>query len=298
MLGILKRLFGRADAAPAAPSRRIEITADDLVSASVLGPKLTRIAQGRPGIEAAEFDAASDLLAVTFAGGFRAQISLGNVLATLRHQDGAAQAHYIDNMLTAPDMSEGIMLPVLKPVSYIDIMQAQFNEMGFPADEAPRIWHREVAPGLVMILVRDTPAQMRQLMVSDIKALGLDDAALNAQAADNLRLYASQRDIRLNPLAENGPYQVRLDDNYDASLFFADPFWAKLCDERGISRLAGLFAARNILIVGDADQPETMAEMARIMEALPQDLAYAIMPHQLYLWQGTGWSPLPGPARH
>ncbi|MDO5605579.1 MAG: hypothetical protein Q4G25_10525 [Paracoccus sp. (in: a-proteobacteria)] len=301
MLGFFKRLFGGRDSARSdhgASARRIEITQDDLASAATLGPKLAQIALGRRGVETAEFDADSSLLVVGFDNGFRAQLSLDNVLATLRHQDGAAQADYIDNLLTAPDMSEGVMLPVLKPAVFIESARAQYRDMGIPDDEAPEIWHREVAPGLVMILVVDTPAQMRQLMVSDVEALGLDDAALNQQLLDNLRLYTGQSGVRLVPLAENGPYQVAVDENYDASMFFADAFWSKVCDELGMGRLVGLFAARNIVAFADAEQPEMIAEIQRVMESLPEDLAYAIMPHQLYLWEGAGWSPMPGPVRH
>lgn len=295
MLGFLKRLFGGADT-PATPSRSIEITAADLQSADTLGPKLALLAQARAGITSAEYDPARQVLLIAQDNGFQASIALDNALSALRGRGAQEQADYIDNLLT-PVASTTVeaprLLPVLKSADFLAKTRAQLRDMDVPDAEITDNWHREVAPGLILLLALDSPQQTRLLLPDDVAELGQDDAALVEQAVDNLSLYAQEVGINLAEQPSGAVHQVQMDENYDASLFFADHFWSAVAEDMQATRLAGLFAARNLVMVGNADRPEAVAELRQIGTALPADLPYAIAPGQLYQWQGQGWTVLP-----
>ena len=89
--------------------------------------------------------------------------------------------------------------------------------------------------------------------------------------------------------------QWRLDDNYEASLFFLPGVWDYQQQELG-GAPAAIFAARNLVFFANSADPEAMAILDILATTEGDAPAYAIAPGQIWLWQDRGWVPYEKPV--
>ncbi|MFV0408389.1 MAG: hypothetical protein ACK5LJ_01420 [Paracoccus sp. (in: a-proteobacteria)] len=302
MFGFLKKALSGGETAEAAPQGdddeiMLELSPDDLESPARLGPKLATFARMQQGVTDASYDPESELLKVSYASGLEGTSQLDNVIATLsRAESGEAVIAYLENFFADPGQkAEGYMLPVLKPAEYVETARKQLREAGqIGPDDAPPFWYGELAEGLVMILVQDTPEMMRLITMDDLEALDQDGEATMTQAQISLIEYVSDKGLGVSSQEDGLLHFVELDDNYEASTYFLEGFWNQLEQDMG-GAPAAIFAARNIVVFANSADPEAMAMLNAVATAGGDVPPYAIAPDRVWLWQDEAWQPWQAP---
>lgn len=293
MFRFLRNLFAghrSASSGQGAP-RRIEITQDDLRTVATLAPRVVEILQARPEVRSAVFDATTGMIRVTYRDDETQTMSLDNLLVALRQMQGEGLAGYLQNFLTRPDPaagSDGYLLPVLKPVSYIAQTRQSFIDAGIDEAEIALPFHLEFAPGLLMIFVRDTPSRMHVLSERDVEDMGLDAGQLVERALAELAAFLEDRPLQTLELAGGRLLQFQIDDNYESSVAFLSDIWG------GVSRhLGGLpgvaFVARNIVLAVNADDADSVRLLRGMLSPEAGDPPpYQIAPHDIYVPSSDG----------
>ena len=299
MFGFLKKLLGGGakSTAPVNDDGVLSITPDDLESPARLGPKLAVYARMQAHITDAGYDPETEAVKVSYVSGFEGSVFMKNMIPAMRAMNsGEEVAVYLENTFANIDVDpEGVLLPVLKPISYIETAREQMHASGLADDQPLATWYQQVAPELVKILVRDTPAQMQIVTRKALADEGLDDAAASAQALASLADYVNDRELGVLAHADGKLLQWRLDDNYEASLFFLPGVWDYQQQELG-GAPAAIFAARNLVFFANSADPEAMAILDIVATTEGDAPAYAIAPGQIWLWQDRGWVPYEKPA--
>lgn len=255
-------------------------------------PKLAAYAKMQAHIDDAHYDPETEAVKVRYASGFEGSVFLMNKIRAMRAMNsGEEVAAYLENSFANIEVNpDGVLLPVLKPMNYVETSREQMRAAGLPDDAPLPLWYQQVAPGLVKTLVRDTPSQMQIITRDALAEAGLDDAAASAQALASLADYVNERELGVLGHADGRLLQWRLDDNYEASLFFLPGVWDYQQQELG-GAPAAIFAARNLVFFVNSDDPDAMGILEIVATPEGEPPAYAIAPHQIWLWQDRGWVP-------
>ena len=135
---------------------------------------------------------------------------------------------------------------------------------------------------LAFTFVVDGEHNMRVLTRDVSAALGLDDLQrLARQAEENLAAYISRTGITNEQSVDGLLHRISLDGVYDASLIF---FFDNIRERLGIQNPAIAVAARDCLLICDADNPAALARLQAETDAVQDSSPYAISA-QLYRWQ-------------
>ena len=271
----------------------LEISADDLASAELIGPKIATLARLRADIAAADYE--RGVVHLRYHSGAEMTLDLGDVLTVLKQMDdGEAVMDYLDQALTEPSEDAVYLLPVLKGPDYIDTVRAQLREAGVPDDQPLPFWYQPLRTGLNVILMQDTPQMMRSVSEEELAAEGLDMEMARQQAMQDLARYCHERDLQVGAI-EDKLFQLQLDGNYEASTYFLSGLWDDIQDEFGAPP-AVLFAARNVVIYANSANAEAMRMLDVIAAPGGDAPAHAIAPHQILFWTDDGWSLQPADA--
>jgi len=135
---------------------------------------------------------------------------------------------------------------------------------------------------LAFTFVVDGEHNMRFLTHDVSASLGLDDIqTLTRQAEENLVTYISRTGITNEQSVDGLLHRISLDGVYDASLIF---FFDNIRERLGIQNPAIAVAARDCLLICDADNPAALARLQAETAAVQDSSPYAISA-QLYSWQ-------------
>ncbi len=289
MFGKLKKLF--AGAGTDEPTDRdgvLSLTPADLDAPDRLGPKLAAIAKMQPDVSAAQYDPAAGAVRLGYASGADGTVFLTNLVPTMRAlPNGEEVMVYLQNTFADPTIqTPGVLLPVLKPRSYIDIENSP--DLAKEDGVLDPLWFEEVAPGLVMTLVRDTPNQMQIVSERGLAAQGLDRESAMAEARASLIDYVNDRGLRISGMEEGALSTVELDGNYEASVYFLDGFWNHVASELGAPP-AVIFAARNVVVFASSADAKAMTLLRQVAASDLDPPAYAIDPNRIWRWQDEAW---------
>lgn len=250
---------------------------------------LDRLA-GQAGVENPRYDPDADAIRLS-RDGQETVLFLDNLARIVKNGDEAAINRALENLLAAPQVSvDGRILPVLKPADYIEQVRAQYADMGMTEDDAPVPFAERLDTGLMRVFVRDGERSMAILTAEDVDELGGPRAVL-ARAVSDLGDAVLDHPPQTEPVAD-GVFQVQIDGDYDASLYFLPEFWAGLAEDIG-GPPAVLFAAKNIVAVANADDGAAMHVLTQIAAPDGEPPAYAIAPDRIYLWRPEGWALAP-----
>ena len=140
----------------------------------------------------------------------------------------------------------------------------------------------QAAQILPVTFVVDGEHNMRFLTHDVSASLGLDDIqTLTRQAEENLVTYISRTGITNEQSVDGLLHRISLDGVYDASLIF---FFDNIRERLGIQNPAIAVAARDCLLICDADNPAALARLQAETAAVQDSSPYAISA-QLYSWQ-------------
>ncbi|NHF71579.1 hypothetical protein [Paracoccus xiamenensis] len=268
----------------------LEISAEDLASADLIGPKIAAFARLREDIAAADFDGGA--VSLRYHSGGEMALDVSELLGFLRQApDGQAVMDILDDALTEPSEDEGYLLPVLKGADYIETVQAQLREAGAPADQPLPFWYQPLRTGLNVVLMHDTPQMMRSVSEAELAGAGLDLDMARQQAMQDLARFCHERDLQVGSI-DDKLFQLQLDGNYEASTYFLSGLWDDIQDEFGAPP-AALFAARNVVIYANSADAEAMRLLQIVAAPGDEVPAHAIAPHQILYWTDDGWSLLP-----
>lgn len=177
------------------------------------------------------------------------------------------EALALDSPAEAPDPRQ--LLPVIKPVEWVDIARRQIQGSGLDPARAAFII-RPLVADLVVAYALDTDAMM-QFVTSDLlEELGLDEARLHETALANLARKLPEMEIK----GHDGRYVVRLDRNYDASMLLILDQWRDRVPIDGPILLA--VPARDEVLIGDAGDPDIAESLAEIAQEIVAQSPYAL----------------------
>ena len=127
---------------------------------------------------------------------------------------------------------------------------------------------------LAFTFVVDGEHNMRFLTHDVSASLGLDDIqTLTRQAEENLVTYISRTGITNEQSVDGLLHRISLDGVYDASLIF---FFDNIRERLGIQNPAIAVAARDCLLICDADNPAALARLQAETAAVQDSSPYAI----------------------
>lgn len=293
MLGFLKKLLGGGAADGPVDDRGVlSITPDDLESPDRLGPKLAAYAQMQDHIDEAVCHAEAELVRVRYASGIKAPCFMGQVIPAMAAMNTAEEVTaYLENRFADIDIqSQGRLLPVLKPASYIETAREQLRELGAGEDDPLPFWHADIAPGLILLLVYDSPTSMRSLGLEELKAQWAHPNDALQQARVELVDYLNDSEFGILSMYDGKLCQLKLDGNYEASLFFVSDVWDQQQEEFGAAP-AAIFAARNLVYFVNSADPDAMDLLKTLAAHDDEEPAYAILPRQIWLYEDGGWTP-------
>lgn len=269
----------------------LSITPDDLESPARLGPKLAAYARMLDHIADASYDSETESVKVRYASGIEASSYMGQVIPAMAAMNSAEEVTaYLENRFADIDpQSQGRLLPVLKPADYVENARQQMRELGAGEDDPLPFWHAEVEPGLILTLVYDSPASMRSLGLAELQAQWAHPNDALQQARVELVDYLNESEFGVLSMYDGKLHQLRLDGNYEASVFFVPDVWDQQEDEFGAPP-AAIFAARNLVYFANSADPEAMGLLKSVAESDAEEPAYAILPRQIWLYQAGGWT--------
>ncbi|MBA4490276.1 hypothetical protein [Paracoccus sp. S1E-3] len=278
---------------PAEREVALEISAEDLASADLIGPKIAAFARLREDIAAADFDGGT--VNLRYYSGGQVALDVEDVLAVLQQmEDDQAVKHYLDQALSEPSEEAIYLLPVLKGPDYIDAVRAQLRDAGLPDDQPLPFWYQPLRTGLNVILMQDSPQMMRSVSEAELAEAGLDMDAARQRAMQDLARYCHERDLQIGSI-DDKLFQLQLDGNYEASTYFLSGLWDDIQDEFGAPP-AALFAARNVVIYANTADAEAMRLLDILAAQGGESPAHAVAPHQILYWTDDGWSLQPAEA--
>ncbi|MFM9924859.1 hypothetical protein VLK31_17840 [Variovorax sp. H27-G14] len=275
----LKKLFGGRAAAPLQP----------VSIASYAQGYAAYVRNALPGTRVdVEHDETPGLTRVhwTFAEGGKVSTFLGNAYARYLQQPEAMDALFAEHLADArrtqgqdgtddaPDPSR--ILPVMKTLAWRQASQAQLARSNAPESQQPVL--STLAGPLVLAYVEDTPEAMRYITPSRLERIGMDVAALNATAFENLTAWLPQLQIQ----GGGGRYAARLDHNYDASMVLVFGHWRERVPVEGNHVFA--IAARDELLVCGSEDGESIAALREMAREIATTSAYGLS-DELFVWR-------------
>ena len=225
-------------------------------------------------------EAAGCHIHITFTDGTELTPSVINLWQIYQQQPAALNgtiSQYVASinetvrMINGDDIPQAAqILPVIKTHDWLQ------HNLGILDYEVP------IVGDLAFTFVVDGEHNMRFLTRDVSAALGLDDLQrLARQAEENLAAYVSRTGITNEQSMDGLLHRFVVDGVYDASLiFFLGPLLARL----PIQNPAVAVAARDCLLICDADNPAALARLRAAPDAVQDSSPYAISA-QLYRWQ-------------
>ena len=276
-MSFLKKLFGGRAVAPSAP----------VGIAAYAEGYAAHVRRALPGTRVeVEHGATPGLTRVhwTFPEGGQMSTFLGNAYARYLQQPDAMNALFAEHLADArrtqqqADSPTALLriLPVLKTTGWQQASQAQLARGNVPMDQCPVLG--ALAGSLVLAYVEDTPEAMRFITPSRLDSLGMEFAALNTAAFENLTTLLPQ----LRIVGGGRRYAVRLDHNYDASMILIFGHWREQVPVSGDHVFA--IAARDELLVCGSEDRDSVASLRDMAKEIAAKSAYPLA-DELFVWR-------------
>jgi hypothetical protein len=181
--------------------------------------------------------------------------------------------------LCASPSSLGIdaILPAIKTTAWLEVSASQLSSIGVPADQQPA--SRLLVGDLSVTYVEDKPGAVRYLSAVELQGLDLDVSSVHEVALGNLASRVPGLQVR----GKNGPYTVRLDGIYDASLVLFLDQWVDRLPLKGVPVMA--VAARDELMVCGSEDAASLATLRVAAAHIAGNSAYGLS-GRLFAWRG------------
>jgi uncharacterized protein YtpQ (UPF0354 family) len=178
------------------------------------------------------------------------------------------------------------ILPVIKPVSYIDSIKAMMQEKGEDSNAMP-LYVEQLNVDLYQLYVFDSPDSMRFVTPEDVETLNISEF-ISTIASKNLAQFFEQVGAGVEKLDTGGRgnlYQFTADENYAASILAGfDDIKADLPEIKG--QWVVFVPARNVALLADAEDGQSIETASYLAAKGYEELGYAISPYGYVLVEG------------
>ncbi len=137
-------------------------------------------------------------------------------------------------------------------------------------------------PGLSIFYVFDTPNSVQFLQAEDVTKAGFDLATVDAAAKARIAEYGGT--FRTEPISNLT--MVVLDGFYETSLLLVPEIWNAV--DQDIDRLVIGIPARDVLLYGDAANPDVIEELKATIARISAEGAYPLS-DRLLEWKAGSW---------
>lgn len=176
----------------------------------------------------------------------------------------------------------------MRAVAYLKITLADDDpRRGVELEHEDNPVLRSAGGRLLVAYLVDQGDRFSYVQVRHLKAAGMTEDALHAQAIANLTRLAERH---LTIYKTGNIYPVILDGNFEASLLLVDEIWTEWYPHLAPGGFVVAFPERVTLAFGDASVPETIPELEAMLARVPPDADHPLT-NDLYHRVGDCWVP-------